>query len=77
MHGRLLYCAHALKCHSPEFSSFTREDMVLVIESAATSKSFLKFRLAPETEESHNIVLKFFLRHKLGVQCSFNLIRGF
>lgn len=34
--------------HSPEFSSFTKEDMVLVIESAATSKSFLKFRLAPE-----------------------------
>lgn len=32
---------------SPEFSSFTREDMVLVIESAATSKSFLKFLLEP------------------------------
>lgn len=32
---------------TPELSSFTREDMVLVMESAATSKSFLKFLLEP------------------------------
>lgn len=32
---------------TPEFSSFTREDMVLVMESAATSKSFLRFLLEP------------------------------
>lgn len=33
--------------NAPEFSSFTSEDIVLVMESAATSKSFLKFRLEP------------------------------
>lgn len=45
-----------LQPHSPEFSSFTKEDMVLVIESAATSKSFLKFRLAPEARDRQNSV---------------------
>lgn len=44
------------KPHSPEFSSFTKEDMVLVIESAATSKSFLKFRLAPEARDGQSTV---------------------
>lgn len=33
--------------NAPEFSSFTSEDIVLVMESAATSKSFLKFLLEP------------------------------
>jgi len=37
--------------------------MVLVIESAATSKSFLKFRLAPEVRDRQNTVLIFFTRH--------------
>lgn len=32
---------------SPEWSSFTREDMVLVMESAATSKSLRRFLLVP------------------------------
>lgn len=42
------------KPHLPEFSSFTKEDIVLVIESAATSKSFLKFRLAPEARDGQS-----------------------
>lgn len=32
---------------SPEFSSFTRDDIVLVMESAAISRSFLRFLLGP------------------------------
>lgn len=36
---------------SPEWSSFTREDMVLVMESAATSKSLRRFLLVPEESE--------------------------
>lgn len=32
---------------SPELSSLTNEDMVLVMESAATRRSFLKFLLGP------------------------------
>lgn len=37
--------------NAPEFSSFTREDMVLVMESAATSKSFLRFLLEPSMKK--------------------------
>lgn len=33
---------------SPEWSSFTRDDMVLVMESAATSRSLRRFLLVPE-----------------------------
>lgn len=35
-------------CCLPEWSSLTREDTVLVMESAATRRSFLKFLLGPE-----------------------------
>lgn len=42
---------------------------MLVIESAATSKSFLKFRLAPEARDRQNTVLIFFMRY---VESSFN-----
>lgn len=35
----------------PEWSSLTSDDMVLVMESAATSRSFLKFRLEPDARE--------------------------
>lgn len=36
---------------SPEWSSFTRDDMVLVMESAATSRSLRRFLLVPEGSE--------------------------
>lgn len=36
---------------SPEWSSFTRDDMVLVMESAATSRSLRRFLLVPEESE--------------------------
>lgn len=36
---------------SPEWSSFTRDDMVLVMESAATSRSLRRFLLVPEGPE--------------------------
>ena len=36
---------------SPEWSSFTREDMVLVRESAATSTSLRRVLLVPEESE--------------------------
>lgn len=38
---------HALAQPSPECSSFTSEDMVLVMESAATSRSLRRFLLVP------------------------------
>lgn len=62
---------HPLQPHSPEFSSFTKEDIVLVIESAATSKSFLKFRLAPETRDRQNSV-NLLRKTRFPVQSSFN-----
>lgn len=34
----------------PEWSSLTSDDTVLVMESAATRRSFLRFLLGPETE---------------------------
>lgn len=37
---------------SPEWSSFTRDDMVLVMESAATSRSLRRFLLVPEGSQS-------------------------
>lgn len=37
---------------SPEWSSFTRDDMVLVMESAATSRSLRRFLLVPEERQS-------------------------
>lgn len=37
--------------NTPEFSSFTREDMVLVMESAATSRSLLRFLLEPSVKK--------------------------
>lgn len=37
---------------SPEWSSFTRDDMVLVMESAATSRSLRRFLLVPEDSQS-------------------------
>jgi len=37
---------------SPEWSSFARDDMVLVMESAATSKSLRRFLLVPEGSQS-------------------------
>lgn len=37
---------------SPECSSFTREHMVLVMESAATSRSLRRFLLVPEDSQS-------------------------
>ena len=37
---------------SPEWSSFTRDDMVLVMESAATSRSLRRFLLVPEESQS-------------------------
>lgn len=36
---------------SPEWSSFTRDDMVLVMESAATSRSLRRFLLVPAGSE--------------------------
>lgn len=36
---------------SPEWSSFTRDDMVLVMESAATSRSLRRSLLEPEGSE--------------------------
>jgi hypothetical protein len=38
---------HSETIVSPELSSLTNEDMVLVMESAATRRSFLKFLLGP------------------------------
>ena len=38
-------------CALPECSSLTREDTVLVMESAATRRSFLKFLLEPENKK--------------------------
>lgn len=38
-------------CCLPEWSSLTREDTVLVMESAATRRSFLKFLLGPENRK--------------------------
>lgn len=37
---------------SPAWSSFTRDDMVLVMESAATSRSLRRFLLVPEGSQS-------------------------
>lgn len=37
----------------PEWSSLTNEDTVLVMESAATRRSFLRFLLGAEKHKSH------------------------
>lgn len=42
----------ALVCGLPECSSLTREDTVLVMESAATRRSFLRFLLEPENKKN-------------------------
>lgn len=50
---------HQLLFHSslPELSSLTRDDIVLVMESAAMSRSFLRFLLGP-FGNTHNIVIR-------------------
>lgn len=39
---------------SPEWSSFTSDDMVFVIESAATNRSFRRF-LGTPTKQAHGV----------------------
>lgn len=44
----------------PEWSSLTSDDTVLVMESAATRRSFLRFLLEPGPEErSHTLKIHF------------------
>lgn len=58
----MLLCASV-----PEWSSLTSEDTVLVMESAATSRSFLRFLLGPAGDKTS--ICSSSVAHHMSILC--------